>query len=129
MGLAVGSGAMMTCSFGIAPASLTVPPTGRVTVDGVPMATVMDHQPNVNVTPFGMCTTLSNPQVASATSAALGVLTPQPCMPVTTSPWTPGSPTVTVAGTPALSATSTCQCAWGGLITLTTPATRTTQLP
>ena len=34
MALAVGSGAMMTCSFGVAPGALTVLPAGRVTADG-----------------------------------------------------------------------------------------------
>ena len=78
-------------------------------------ATIQDFAPNVNIMPFGMCTTLSNPQVAAATSAALGVLTPQPCIPVTTSPWSPGSATVQINGAPALTATSMCQCAWGGV--------------
>jgi hypothetical protein len=128
MALAVGSGAMMTCSFGVAPAALTVLPAGRVTADGVPMASIMDHKPNVNIAPFGMCNTLSNPQVAAATSAAQGVLTPQPCIPVTTSPWTPGSPTVSVGGQPALTNTSTCMCTWGGTITITSPGTATSQV-
>ena len=127
MGQAVAAGAMMTCSFGVAPASLSVLPTGRVQADGMPMASIMDHQPNVNIAPFGMCTTLSNPQVASATSAAQGVLTPQPCVPVTTTPWTPGATGVTVGGSPALTATSTCTCMWGGVVTISNPGTRTTQ--
>jgi hypothetical protein len=129
MGLAVGSGAMLTCAFGVAPGTLTVLPIGRVNVDGVAMANIMDHQPNVNIAPFGMCTTLSNPQVASATSAAQGVLTPQPCIPVTTSPWSPGSPMIMVAGQPALTNSSICQCAWGGAITITNPGVVTVQVP
>ena len=70
----------------------------------------------MNIMPFGMCTTLSNPQVAAATSAALGVLTPQPCIPVTTSPWVPGSPTVMVGGNPALQNSCQLMCQWGGVI-------------
>ena len=128
MAIAVASGAMMTCAFGVAPGTLTVLPTARVMADGVPMASIMDHKPNVNIAPFGMCTTLSNPQVAAATSAAQGVLTPQPCVPVTTSPWTPGSPTVSVGGQPALTNTSTCMCAWGGMISITSPGATTVQV-
>jgi hypothetical protein len=79
--------------------------------------------------PFGMCTTLSNPTVASATSAALGVLTPMPCIPVTTAPWTPGSPTVHIANMPALNSTSQCMCNWGGVITITVPGQVTTDVP
>lgn len=122
---AVASGASLTCSFGAAPGTLTVLPTNRVAADGVPMANVMDHRPTVNIAPFGMCTSLANPQVASATSAAQGVLTPQPCVPMTQAPWVPGSPTVMVAGQPALTSASTCQCLWGGTITVGNPGART----
>lgn len=123
--MVVGSGASLTCSFGAAPGTLTVLPANRVTVDGVPMATVMDHQPTVNVAPFGMCSSLANPQVSAATSAAQGVLTPQPCIPMTQAPWTPGSATVQIGGQPALTSTSTCQCLWGGVITIGNPGART----
>jgi hypothetical protein len=112
------NGAVITCSFGTTPGSLTVI---RPTSQGVsqPLATIMDSAPNVNIAPFGMCMTPSNPQVASATAAAQGVLTPQPCMPVTTAPWTPGSATVMVENNPALTSASTCLCMWGGSITIT----------
>jgi hypothetical protein len=74
-----------------------------------------------------MCTSLSNPTVAAATSAALGVLTPMPCVPATVGPWKPGAPRTTLGGKPALASGSTCNCAWGGIITLTfTGAVRTT---
>jgi hypothetical protein len=127
MGIAVASGAMMSCSFGVAPSTLTVLPAGKVVADGVPMASIMDHKPNVNIAPFGMCTTLSNPQVASATSAAQGVLTPQPCVPVTSTPWAPGATGVLIGTNPALTSSSTCQCMWGGAITISNPGTTTTQ--
>ncbi len=119
----------MACTFGVAPSTLTVPPAGRVSIDGVPAATIMDHKPNVNIAPFGMCSSLANPQVASATSAAQGVLTPQPCIPNTTTPWAPGSPTVSIGGQPALSATSSCNCLWAGVITISKPGSRTVHVP
>ena len=128
MGLQVAGTAQLMCSFGVAPSVLTVVPKGKpVQAGGQMAATVQDFAPNVNIMPFGMCMTLSNPQVAAATSAALGVLTPQPCIPVTTSPWTPGSPTVQINGAPALTATCMCQCAWGGVITITNPGQMQTQ--
>ncbi len=127
MGVAVASGAVLSCSFGAAPSTLTVLPTGKVLADGVPMASIMDHRPNVNIAPFAMCTTPSNPQVAAATAAAQGVLTPQPCVPVTVAPWVPGATGVLVGTTPALTSTCTCSCTWGGVITIQQPGTRTTQ--
>ena len=115
------NGAALMCTFGVAPGTLTVVPAAGVMSENNPAATVMDYAPMVNVAAFGMCISPSNPQVAAATAAALGVLTPQPCIPATTSPWTPGSPTVTIGGMAALTSTDTCMCMWGGQITITSP--------
>lgn len=128
MPAACGNGASLMCSFGAAPGTLTVPPTGRVTADNMAVATVLDHKPNVNIAPFAMCSSPSNPQVAAATSAAMGVLTPQPCVPATTTPWSPGATKVTVGGTPVLTQPSTCNCMWGGVITVSNPGTATCQV-
>jgi hypothetical protein len=125
MAVQVVNGAQIMCSFGMAPSALTVLPMNRVMSGGQPAANIQDFQPMVNIAPFGMCTTPSNPQVAAATSAAMGVLTPVPCMPVTT-PWTPGSPTVMIGGQPAVTSSSQCQCTWGGMITVVMPGQVTT---
>jgi hypothetical protein len=116
------NGAQIMCTFGVAPSALTVVPSAPlVQAGGQPQARVVDMVPMVNIAPFGMCTTPSNPQVAAATSAAMGVLTPQPCIPVTTAPWTPGSTKVTAGGVPVLTSGSTCICAWGGQISIVQP--------
>jgi hypothetical protein len=120
MGMLVTAGASLQCSFGAAPSTLSVLP-GRTVVAPAPAATIMDHVPMVNVMPFGMCSSISNPEVAAATSAALGVLTPMPCVPVLPAPWAPGSPTVTIGGLPALTADSTCECAYAGVISILDP--------
>lgn len=124
----VTSGAMLLCSFGLAPSTLAVLPLARTMVEGKPAATITDSAPMVNIPPFAMCTSLANPTVAAATAAALGVLTPMPCVPVTT-PWVPGSPTVLVGGKPAVNATSKCMCAWGGVIQVVLPGAMTTVVP
>jgi hypothetical protein len=129
MGIAVATGAMMACSFGVAPGTLTVLPIGRVMAEGKPMANINDSKPMVNIGTFGMCMSLGNPTTASATSAALGVLTPTPCLPMTASPWTPGSPTVTVGGAPALNNSCTCMCSYGGVITISNPGTTKEMVP
>jgi hypothetical protein len=129
MGQEVCNGAMMMCSFGVAPSTLTVLPKNRVMAGGQPAANIMDNIPMMNVMPFGMCITLTNPQVAAATSAALGVLTPQPCIPVTTAPWAPGSPTVMIGGMPALNNSSTLMCMWGGMITISMAGQMTVMVP
>lgn len=120
-------GATLLCSFGVAPSSYVVTPENAVTGGVMPAATVLDNVPMKNIMPFGMCTSLSNPTVASATAAALGVLTPMPCIPVIPAPWTPGSPTVSYGGKPALTSSCQAQCAYGGAITITSPGQTTVQ--
>jgi hypothetical protein len=117
-------GATLRCNQGTSPSSLSVLPTARTDGDQKPAATVMDFLPSVNIAPFGMCTTQANPQVASATAAAQGVLTPVPCMPVVTGPWSPGSAIVTIQEKKALTADSTCNCAWTGVIEVADPGTQ-----
>jgi len=121
-------GASLICTFGVAPSFLTIIPKG-INAANMPAATIMDNIPMANIMPFGMCTTPSNPQVAAATTAALGVLTPQPCMPVIPAPWMPGSPTVMIGKKPALNNTSKCMCTWGGVISATTPGQFTVNVP
>ncbi|MFO1052674.1 MAG: DUF4280 domain-containing protein [Planctomycetota bacterium] len=123
------AGAMTSCSFGMAPSTLMVLPQNRTLAGGMPAANIMDNKPIVNVLPFGMCQSLANPTVAAATAAALGVLTPMPCVPVIPAPWVPGAPTVMVGGMPALDNTSKCMCAWAGVIQITNAGQTTTQIP
>jgi hypothetical protein len=107
MGLAVCSGAMMQCSFGVAPSTLIVLPENRTMVSNQPMATIM----------------------AAATAAKLGVFTPAACVPSTAAPWVPGSPTVLVGNKPALNNNSKLMCMWGGIIQVLNPGQFQAQVP
>ena len=120
---------MMMCTFGMAPSSLVVLPTNKTLSAGPPSGNIMDHKPFANIPPFGMCMSIANPMVASATAAAMGVLTPMPCIPATSSPWFPGSPTVTIGNMPGLNLSSKCMCNWGGMISLLGPGAPTDQTP
>lgn len=112
----VTNGALLQCSFGMAPSSLTVVGL-RPTCGNMPMANVMDFAPMVNIMPFGMCQSMANPTVASATAAAMGVLTPMPCIPVISAPWAPGG-MEKVCNMPALLNNAKCICAYGGQISI-----------
>jgi hypothetical protein len=114
---------LVKCSFGVAPAPLQVLPDALVLSDELPVATITCCE-IINIETFAMCMSLSNPEVAAATSAALGVLTPMPCVPLLT-PWTPESP-VLIGGQPALVATATCMCAYGGVIDILPSGAETT---
>lgn len=127
MGQYVCNGAMMMCSMGLAPATLLVLPDKRVMENNQPAANIMDNKPLVNIMSFGMCTSLANPAVSSATSAAMGVLTPMPCIPNTTSPWSPGTSNVNIGGQPALTKDCQLMCSYTGSISIQNPGQFTVQ--
>ncbi|HVC63012.1 MAG TPA: DUF4280 domain-containing protein [Acetobacteraceae bacterium] len=129
MPMQVVNGAQLACTFGAAPSVLTVLPVNCTMADSMPAANIMDYVPMENIMPFGMCTSIANPEVASATAAALGVLTPMPCVPVTSAPWAPGAPTVMIANQPALDSTSKCMCNWAGVISVVMPGQTDTMVP
>ena len=117
------------CSFGVAPSTLVVLPQARAMAESKPIASIADMIPMTNIPPFGMCMSMANPTVAAATAAALGVLTPMPCTPLPAGPWKPGSPTVLVGGKPALTNACMGNCAYGGVITISTPGQFRTLAP
>jgi hypothetical protein len=121
--------ATLNCSKGSAPSTLVLLPAHMLMVGKQPAANVMDHLPMINIFPFGLCRSLTNPAVAAATAAAMGVLTPMPCIPKTLSPWAPGSSTVLLANMPALNDTSKCNCTWAGVIEITDAGQTTTCIP
>jgi hypothetical protein len=123
------NGATLQCSFGLAPSALVVLPVNRMMTGGQPAANIMDHVPMVNIMPFGMCASIANPTVAAATAAALGVLTPMPCIPATAAPWVPGAPTVLLGNMPALDNTCKLMCLWAGVISVLFPGQVTEQIP
>lgn len=121
-------GATMQCTMGAAPSKLIVTPHQENT-SFVPAANIMDHKPIANIPPFGVCKSLLFPATASATSAALGTLTPMPCVPNTPAPWAAGSPTVMLANMPSLNKSSKLVCIWGGTISITDEGQTTHDIP
>lgn len=128
MGMLVCGGAMLQCTFGTAPSVFNVLPQSQV-VNVMAAANIMDNKPMVNIMPFLMCSNPANPTVAAATAAALGVLTPMPCIPVIPAPWVPGSPTVLIGGQPAVNDSSQLVCAYGGVISVKSPGQTTINVP
>ena len=112
-------GAMTKCSEGMAPGKLVILPLNMTDAKSVAAATVMDFVPMMNIMPFGLCKSMANPMVSAATSAAMGVLTPMPCIPLVVAPWSPGSAKVTISNKKALLNSDTCKCTWAGTIEIT----------
>jgi hypothetical protein len=110
------TGAALQCSFGTTPSTFAASGIDVGTPNDVGVITDVG---SANIPPFAMCTSLANPAVASATSAA-GSLTPQPCTPLL-APWTPGSVRATIQGVAALDDSSQCTCTWGGTVSVSSP--------
>ncbi|WP_370250076.1 DUF4280 domain-containing protein [Nocardioides sp.] len=121
------AGAQLSCSFGVSPSVLSVLPVNRVVAGGAPAANIGDSKPLINIAPFGMCSSLANPTVAAATAAALGILTPMPCIPATPAPWTSMAPRTLVGPMPALVQGAQLMCAFGGVIQILNPGQFTVQ--
>ena len=122
MGILVVDGAVLTCSFGAAPSALAASPASPAGGTSAGAATIMDFAPFVNIRPFGLCSSPTNPAVINALGA------PQPCIPATVSPWVPGSPAVTIGGLPALDSACTCNCLWAGVVSVITPGQQAAQV-
>ena len=120
--------ALLKCSFGVAPSVFVATPKMVIT-SMMDAGTIMDHKPMVNIMPFAMCMSPSNPTVAAATAAALGVLTPMPCIPNTVAPWVPGAINVLITNQPALDNNCKLMCMWGGVIMVTMPGQFTHDIP
>lgn len=122
MGILVVSGGKVQCTFGTTPANINATSQTACLGCSKPIATIKDTAANINIGSFGMCTSLANPQVAAATAAALGVLTPQPCMLMAAGTWIPTKPMVMVGGAPCLTSDSQLICGNGmGTIAVTSP--------
>lgn len=107
--------AVLKCSFGSAPAAVTVTSQPSVRMCGMPAATIMDNK----LLMFGTCMSPAHP-VVSSTGA------PGPCLGVAqiSATWMPGSLTVKICGKPAANKSCKLMCNFGGVIQMNmTPAT------
>ena len=118
MGFMATTGSLAKCSFGMAPMPLTFLPTSMTIACGMPVGACTDCIPFLNVPPFALCTSLCNPTTAALTAAALGVLTPGPCIPVPVGMWIPTAPTTMVMTGPVITNSSMLPCAYGGMISI-----------
>ncbi len=113
----VEDGVLARCQFGTTPSPVH-------TTDQIPFAAASDFVPFKNIHPFGVCSCPRNPTVAAATAAAMGKLTPMPCVPAISQPWQASQARIWVRGVRALDPHSTVCCRWGGLIQLINPGRR-----
>lgn len=111
-------GATLKCSFGDSTSNLKIPINHEVYINDKIQGNMMDYIPMANIMPFGMCSSLENPTVATATAAANGVLQKMPCIPALTAPWAFCKNDVLIANFPAILKSSKLFCAWCGVISV-----------
>ena len=108
---------LIECSMGAMPTPFVADELpAAVKETGMTAATIVQILAGKNIVPFGMCKSLANPTVASATAAAQGALTPMPCTPVVVAPWSPPSACAKHLGIPLATASSVCACSFGGMV-------------
>jgi len=118
------AGATCLCTNGMGTGQIIPTNQMHIRMGGKPVASIADVAPMTNITSCGMCTSMANPAVASATAAAMGVLTPQPCVPSPAGTWNcPGK--VRVGGKPVLTSDGKLTCAYGGTISIVNPGQAT----
>jgi hypothetical protein len=125
MGYAVIRGAKLQCSHGTSQSVLVT--THPVWVYGKAIATKGDAEPLKNIPSFGMCDSMLNPAVAAATAAAMGVLTPMPCVPATKR-WVGGQMKLKTDGCAWLTTDCKCMCAYAGSIEIVNPGQKKVKL-
>jgi hypothetical protein len=121
MGIYVANGAMLMCTMGLAPSTLTVLPVDMVNAEGKPMATIMDNKPFINVAPFALCSSPICPTFIKPPGI------PGPCVPNFPAPWITGKPDVQVGNKPALTNQCSLMCTYGGNIKIMFPGEVTVQ--
>ena len=109
-------GATLKFSFGSSSSKLMIPMKHEIYIKGKTQGNMMDYIPMVNISPFGMCSSLANPTVASATAASGGVLQKMPCIPSIVSPWICCKMDVLIDKFPAILSSSKLMCMWCGVI-------------
>lgn len=109
-------GGLLQCNKGAAPTPIKCTTMPLIMADK-PVATEMDFAPIVNITPFGVCQTL--------TQSASGV--PTPCVPALTG-WKKGSEVVAIGNFAALTEDSEAQCSIGGKVTVQDPGQTVTEV-
>ena len=129
MGMETVCGAICRCTMGSSPSPLVVLPIHRTFGCCMPAANITDHIPFLNIIPFGVCYSILCPTTAALTAAALGALTPGPCIPATAAPWGPGAPNVLIDGNPALNNSSKVPCCFGGVVSINFPGQVTVLVP
>lgn len=112
-GNVVCDGAILSCSGSTGGTStLKIFPEINIFMNEKPIGVISNSKANINILSFGMCKLTSNPAVARNKN------NPVSCMPSSVSPWKDGVSYFLAGNEKAISDKSTCQCSYGGTISI-----------
>jgi hypothetical protein len=114
MGMGCSQCAMCKCVFSTAAAPLVALPVTQAMAQTGFMASILNNKPFVNIPPMGLCASPDHPVMKAAKR-------PGPCLPVMTTPWLPGAPTVMTTQGPLLNNLSKAICQYKGVVNIVTP--------
>lgn len=106
MAALVCSSSMCQCSLGSCPSAFSCLPVDMVSTGGMPVGTIFDTVPMLNIKPFGACSAMSG----------------LPCTPAPAGTWLPSNTLILVKGKPILLSDSMLMCSIGGMIKISVPA-------
>lgn len=112
------NGSILKCSFGDSSSNYIISPEKKFFINEEPMASISDVKSLVNICPFGMCSSMQNPTVASATSANNGVLKKMPCNPQIIGQWSNGVNYFLLSNEKVPCDKSKLNCAYSGVISV-----------
>lgn len=112
----------LTCTMGLTPSPLNILPVNAVFGQFLPLATMMDNKPLLNIMPFGLCKSPANPMVAAIIASSLGAVTQGPCIPATFAPWVSSKPVIMIKNFPCITINDQLICSYGGMIKAVAPS-------
>lgn len=111
------NGAILKCSQGSATSSLKINTDKNITINGNTLAIISETTPTTNIQAFGMCSSTSNPEVQNIIAQTKGATKEYACTPKSIGKWTNGVPFF-MGEEKVVSDKSTCNCTWGGEISI-----------
>ncbi|TCO68074.1 DUF4280 domain-containing protein [Marinisporobacter balticus] len=133
-------GAEIKCSCGLRTSKIVLPESHGEFIHDIPQLNVADSKPNINILPFGGCTSSENPSVRGKgrirsfiekiidffcrkseeeMNKEMAGKSAGQCTPIINMPWIGGKKDVLIEDQKALLNTCTLTCIYGGRITIT----------
>lgn len=111
------NGAILKCNKGNTTSTLKITSEKKITINANTIAVITETVPIKNIESFGMCSSTANPEVQNIIAQTKGATKEYACTPKSIGKWTNGVPFF-MGEEKVVSDKSTCNCTWGGEISI-----------